>query len=235
MLPDARETRHHGIICWGLRPRPPPPVNIFMPTKRDLIRWFIHEVRWATPRNVAYFMEGSCNDKILSAYASELSEMQREKDRTLCLKRIKNQDGKCAYTMTAKTLPTFLFNHDVCLRDVIGKFLHGRGLLEVSFEKPADASILQYRFELDNGHMDVKQLERKLAHHYAGGGGQIVFFMRHREHPRLEERRLKKLFDISERVFPGKPNKVLGACYTRYLENGIVFNRKGQAKIKPGS
>src|SRR5512145_95471 len=102
-------------------------------TKRNLIRWFIKEVHWATPRNVAYFMEGRCTDKILSAYASELCEMQREKDSALRLKRIKNQDGKYAYTMTAKVLPTFLFNHDVCLRDVIGKFLCGRGLPEVSF------------------------------------------------------------------------------------------------------
>jgi len=175
-------------------------------------------------------MEGKCTDKLLSAYTSELSEMQREKDRTLRLKRIKNQDGKCAYTMTAKALPTFLFNHDVCLRDVIGKFLNSRGLQEISFEQPADASIAQYSFELDNGHMDDRQLEIKLRNHYVGGGGQIVFIMRHREYPRLEARRLQKIFNISEKVFPGMPNKVLGACYTEYLENGIIYNRKGQAK-----
>jgi hypothetical protein len=81
--------------------------------------------------------------------------------------------------------------------------------------------------------MDMRQLEKKLLNHYAGIGGQAVFFMRHREHPRLEERRLRKLFYISERVFPRQPNKVLGACYTQYLENGIVFNRKGQVKIQP--
>jgi hypothetical protein len=201
-------------------------------TKRNLIRWFIREVHWATPRNVAYFTEGRCNDKILKAYSSELSEMQREKDRTLRLKRIKNQDGKYAYTQAAKTLPTFLFNHDVCLRDVIGKFLHGEDMPDVSFQYPADASIFQYHFELDNGHMDESQLEKKLLNHYARAPGQVVFFMRHREHPRLEARRLKKLFAISERVFPSQPNKVLGACYTQYLENGIVFNRKGQVKIE---
>ena len=101
-----------------------------MATKRDLIRWFIKEVSWATPRNVAYLIEGKCDRNILSVYSSELSEMQREKDRTLRLKRIKNQDGKYAYTMTAKALPTFLFNHDVCVRDVIGKFLHDREMIE---------------------------------------------------------------------------------------------------------
>lgn len=213
----------------GLTPQAPAPC-LYLMTKRNLIRWFIKEVHWATPRNVAYFMEGKCTDKIFSAYASELCEMQREKDSALRLKRIKNQDGKYAYTMTAKTLPTFLFNHDVCLRDVIGKFLCGRGLPEVSFEHPADAFIFQYHFELDNGHMDDNQLEKKLLDHYAGTSGQVIFFMRHREHPRLEERRLKKLFHVSEKVFPDQPNKVLGACFSQYLENGIVFNRKGQAK-----
>lgn len=198
-----------------------------------MIRWFIKEVRWATPRNAAYFIEGKCNDKIMNAYSSELSEMQREKDSTLRLKRIKNQDDKYAFTMQAKTLPTFLFNHDVCVRDMIGKFLHDQGLQYVSFERPADASIRHYRFELDNGHMNDSQLEEKLVKHYANTGGQVVFIMRHRECPRLEAKRLQKVFNISEKVFPGKPNKVLGACYTEYLKNGILYNRRGEAKIKP--
>ena len=226
---DAATTQTYLL---GLAPTDPlPRIYIFMATKRDLIRWFIKEVCWATPKNVAYFMEGRSNSKILSAYASELSEMQREKDSSLRLKRIKNQDGKHAYTMFAKTLPTFLFNHDVCLRNVIGKFLHDKGLQEVSFEKPADASIWQYHFELDNGHMDDKQLEEKLVKHYAHAHGQVIFIMRHRECPHLEAGRLQKVFNISEKVFPSKPNKVLGACYTQFLKNGIVWSRKGQSKI----
>jgi hypothetical protein len=202
-------------------------------TKRDLIRWFIKEVHWATPRNVAYFMEGRCNTALNRIYSSELSEMRKVKDRTLRLKRIRNQDGHCAYTMLAKTLPTFLFNHNVAVRNIIGKFLHGRGMQEVSFERPADASIRQYRFELDNGHMSESQLEEKLSANYSRLNVQILFIMRHRECPHLEAKRLNKVFQISAKVFPHQPNKVLGACYTRYLENGIVFNRKGQAKLKP--
>ena len=103
----------------------------------------------------------------------------------------------------------------------------------MSFERPADASISQYRFELDNGHMNERQLEEKLVKNYARQIVQIIFIMRHRECPRLEAERLKKVFQISHKVFPHQPNKVLAACYTSYLENGIVFNRKGQAKIKP--
>ena len=204
-----------------------------MATKRDLIRWFIKEVHWATPKNVAYFMEGRGDSARSRVYSSELSEMQKVKDRTLRLKRIRNQDGHFAYTMLAKTLPTFLFNHNVCVRNIIGKFLHDNGLRNVSFGKPADASISQYRFELDNGHMNESQLEEKLVKNYSRLNVQIIFIMRHRECPHLEAERLRKVFQISSKVFPHQPNKVLGACYTSYLENGIVFNRKGQAKLKP--
>jgi hypothetical protein len=202
-------------------------------TKRDLIRWFIKEVHWATPKNVAYFMEGRGGSAVSRVYSSELSEMQKVKDRTLRLKRIRNQDGHFAYTMLAKTLPTFLFNHNVAVRNIIGKFLHGNGMQEVSFERPADAAIRQYRFELDNGHMSEKQLEEKLVKNYSRLPVQLIFIMRHRECPHLEAERLNKVFRISAKVFPHQPNKVLAACYTSYLENGIVFNRKGQAKLKP--
>ena len=178
-------------------------------------------------------MEGRGGSAVSRVYSSELSEMQKVKDRTLRLKRIRNQDGHFAYTMLAKTLPTFLFNHNVAVRNIIGKFLHGNGMQEVSFERPADAAIRQYRFELDNGHMSEKQLEEKLVKNYSRLPVQLIFIMRHRECPHLEAERLNKVFRISAKVFPHQPNKVLAACYTSYLENGIVFNRKGQAKLKP--
>jgi hypothetical protein len=81
--------------------------------------------------------------------------------------------------------------------------------------------------------MSERQLEEKLVKNYARQIVQIIFIMRHRECPHLEAKRLNKVFQISAKVFPHQPNKVLGACYTSYLENGIVFNRKGQAKLKP--
>lgn len=154
--------------------------------------------------------------------------MLKVKDSSQRLKRIKNQDGKYAYTMYAKTIPTFLFNHDVCVRDVIGKFMHDRGRQKVSFQQPADASILHYCFELDNGHMTDKQLEDKLLTHYANIDVQVVFVMRHRESPQLEAGRLNKIYEISGKLFDDKPNKVLGACYTKFLQNGIIYNRKGK-------
>lgn len=157
--------------------------------------------------------------------------MLKVKDSSQRLKRIKNQDGKYAYTMHAKTLPTFLFNHDVCLRDAIGKFLHDNDPYRVSFEKPADAVIGQFHFELDNGHMNEAQLKEKIRLHYTNANVQVVFIMRHREKPELENQRLKMIFSLSDGILHDQPNKILAACYTQYLKDGIIYNRKGPAKI----
>lgn len=157
--------------------------------------------------------------------------MLKTKDSSQRLKRIKNQDNKFAYTLTAGSLPTFLFNHDMCLKDVIGKFLHDNDLHRVSFEKPADAVIGQFHFELDNGHMNEAQLEEKIRLHYANANVQAVFIMRHREKPELENQRLQMIFGLSDRILHDQPNKILAACYTQYLKDGIIYNRKGPAKI----
>lgn len=204
-----------------------------MKRNRDIIRWFIQQVDWVVPSNLAYLIYGRCDRKLERTYASELSEMLKVKDSSLRLRKIVNQDGKHAYTRYAKVLPTFSFNHDCALRNVIGKFLKVRDVdeaQEVSLERPSDASILHYRLELDNGHMDDTQLKEKILKHYMDGNIQIVFIMRHREFPHLEEERLKKIFDISKELFYDKPNRILGACYTKFLENGKFYNHKGEEK-----
>jgi hypothetical protein len=232
MVTDARTTRDiMKPFSWGFAPRPLAPINLnFMKGQRKLIRWFIWQVIWATPQNVAYFLNGKCDPKIYRFYSSELSEMLREKDSELRLKKIINQDGKHAYTLNARTLPTFSFNHDVCLRDVIGKWFHDREPNEVSFERPADANILHYRLEFDNGHMDSDQLKKKIREHYTQGNIQVVFIMRSLYSPKTEEARLKKIFEISKELFYDQPNRILGACYLKFLHNGKLYNRKGEAK-----
>jgi len=186
---------------------------------------------WVVPRHLAYFLFGRCDKRLERVFASELSEMLKVKDSSLRLRRITNQDGKHAYTLYAKTLPTFSFNHDCCVRDVIGKFLHDQGTQNVSFEKPADASILQYRFEMDNGHMDETQLREKVLKHYMNGNIQIIFIMRHRELPELEIERLKKIVEISKDLFYDKPNRILVACYSEFLADGKLYNQKGEEKL----
>lgn len=198
--------------------------------KRKCIRWFINEVKWATPENVAYFIEGKSNEKIYRKYCSELLEMTQVKDSDLKLRRIQNQNKNHAFTLSATpaNLPTFTYNHDVALRNVLGKFMHERGAQEISFKQPADASILRYRFEMDNGHMSSDQLEEKITNHYRTGNIQVVFIMRSLYDS--EEARLKKIFDISQDLFYDQPNRILGACYLKFLDNGKIFNRKMEAK-----
>jgi hypothetical protein len=198
--------------------------------KRKNIRWFIETVSWATPENVAYFLEGRSDEKLYRRYCSELFEMTQVKNRELRLKRIQNQNGNHAFTFDAK-LPTFTYNHDVALRNVLGKYLHDREMYradEVSFKQPADANIRHYRFELDNGHMTDEQLEEKISNHYRKGDIQAVFIMRSLYNS--EDARLKKIFDISEKLFYDQPNRILGACYSKFLNNGKLYNRKGEEK-----
>ena len=221
-------------FSWGLRPQAPcPDFSNFMKRNRDIIRWFIQQVDWVVPSNLAYLIYGRCDRKLERTYASELSEMLKVKDSSLRLRKIVNQDGKHAYTRYAKVLPTFSFNHDCALRNVIGKFLKVRNVdeaREVSLERPSDASILHYRLELDNGHMDSKQLKQKIKKYYTEGNIQAVFIMRHRENPDCEGARLQKIFDISEELFYDQPNRILGACYLKFLNNGKLFNRKGDER-----
>lgn len=195
--------------------------------KRKNIRWFINEVKWATPENVAYALEGRSDEKLYRQYCSELFEMTLVKNSDLKLRRIQNQNGNHAFTFSA-TLPTFTYNHDVALRNVLGKFMHERGRQKVSFERPADASIEHYRFELDNGHMSGDQLEEKIFNHYSKGDIQAVFIMRSLYD--TEEPRLKKIFDISEELFYDQPNRILGACYLKFLKDGNIYNRRGDVK-----
>lgn len=219
---------------WGLRPQAPcPDFSNFMKRNRDIIRWFIQQVDWVVPSNLAYLIYGRCDRKLERTYASELSEMLKVKDSSLRLRKIVNQDGKHAYTRYAKVLPTFSFNHDCALRNVIGKFLKVRDVdeaQEVSLERPSDASILHYRLELDNGHMDQTQLREKILKHYMFGNIQVVFIMRSLYSESSEEARLKKIFDISQDLFYDQPNRILGACYLKYLENGKIYNRKGDER-----
>lgn len=201
-----------------------------MKGKRALIRTFLELVLWATPSNVAYFIEGRCDARLRRRYASELSEMLRVKDREYRVRKVKNEAGQGAYTLKVRSLPGFKFNHDVALRDVLGKWLHDRGVKEISFKPPADATLGAYRFELDTGHMNLKQLEDKIEDHYFSDPVQVLFFMKHRVNPNLERERVRIIFDISQRMFFSKPNKLLAAGYSQYLSNGRLYNRKGEVK-----
>ena len=201
-----------------------------MKEERERIRSFIEIVQWATSANIAYFLHGFCNPKLTRRYASELSEMARVKDRTKQLRRIANQNGQSAYTLTRKTVPTFRYSHDVALRNVLGKLFNQTGLVAVDFKTSADAALGQSYLEMDNGHMDQRQLEHKIVQHYFNGDRPVIFIMRHRDNPTLEDQRKQIIFALSETIFHSRPDKLLAAGYSEFLQHGKFYNRKGEEK-----
>jgi hypothetical protein len=105
----------------------------------------------------------------------------------------------------------------------------------------ADAMLLltagNLYFEFDSGHMGRGQLKDKIKARYIGKGAfRVVFFMGTAEYAHwknlatikcLEKNRLTLLFEVARRVLKDKPNRLLGACYHEYLEDGKVYNHKG--------
>jgi hypothetical protein len=43
-----------------------------------------------------------------------------------------------------------------------------------------------------------------------------------------EESRLKKPFRISSEVLKGKKGRILGCCYSQFLEDGKIWNHKSE-------
>jgi hypothetical protein len=44
----------------------------------------------------------------------------------------------------------------------------------------------------------------------------------------LEESHLKKLFKISGEVLKGGKGKILGCCYSQFLEDGKIWNHRSE-------
>ena len=123
--------------------------------------------------------------------------------------------------------------HDKNLRDCLCKFSFDRnyeGKFSIRNDRNADAVMGNLYFEFDNGHMDEEQLSHKMRKYYSGHGQfQVVFWMAHREKKSwLEKERLQKLFDIIGELFYDRPNRIVAAQYSGFIENGKLFNFKGK-------
>jgi hypothetical protein len=198
--------------------------------KRNKIRQFIETVQWATPSNISYLLDGQYDAMLYRKYEKELIEMTQTRY-VSPLKKIGNNDGRRAFTYmeTRKDIGTHHFNHDTKLRNCIARFFYDYGMKDVSFKGTADATLGNIFFEFDNGHMNDDQLEEKLRTHYLGRGNyRVVFFMSHRYNNDLEKERLHKLSGLVKEVMYKKPNRILGACYSQYLKDGLIFNLKGE-------
>jgi hypothetical protein len=78
-----------------------------------------------------------------------------------------------------------------------------------------------------------------LTRAFSYGAYRVIFWMGTAEYAHwknmekvksLEQNRLNMLFDIIKNVLKDKPNRILGASYHQYLENGKLYNRKGELK-----
>ena len=138
-----------------------------------------------------------------------------------------------------KNIGSFKFLHDSRLRDCLARYFYDRkyeGIEKLRLDKNADAVFEDIYFELDNGNEDRKQLADKIRTHYAGKGKfQVIFWMttdyythwKTKENiEKLEENRLKLLFEVANDIIPYKPNRLLAASYHKYLEDGRIYSFK---------
>ena len=138
-----------------------------------------------------------------------------------------------------KKIGSFKFLHDSRLRDCLGRYFYDRKYADIErlrLDKNADAVCGDMYFELDNGNEDRKQLTDKIRRYYSGQGKlQVIFFVTTEYFShwksrgniiKLEENRLKLLFEVASKILKHKPNRLLAASYHKYLEDGQVCNYK---------
>ena len=218
-----------------------------MTLSRSIIREFIAKVEWATATNICYLLTGKRRRRDYAIIAAELNSMCRTKRREIRLKKLQH-DFYTPYALATSSRTSLnhrQVEHDIKLRNCLGKYLYicGAGLLEyLSLRTFADAVLTLptgnlFFFEFDSGHMGKKQLIEKIKERYiCKGAYRVVFFLGTAEYAHwknietikcLERNRLDILFRIVRKVLKDKPNRVLGACYHEYLQNGKIYNHKG--------
>ncbi|HOW53622.1 MAG TPA: hypothetical protein PLR60_03120 [Syntrophorhabdaceae bacterium] len=217
-----------------------------MKLSRHVIRQYISKVEWATASNVCFLLSGKRKRRDYAVVAAELNSMCRTKRREIRLKKLHHEFYTCYALATnpRSTLNHRQVEHDIKLRNCLGKYFHycGYELIEyLSIKTHADAvlglSAGDLYFEFDSGHMGRGQLKDKIkAHYICKGAYRVVFWTGTAEYAHwknlatikcLEKNRLNLLFEVARRVLKDKPNRLLGACYHEYLEDGKIYNHKG--------
>ena len=144
-----------------------------------------------------------------------------------------------SYLSKKKNIGSFKFLHDSRLRDCLARYFYDNkyeGIDKLKLDINADAIHEDIYFELDNGNEDRKQLTDKIQSNYSGKGKfQVVFWMTtdYYSHWKtkenmvaLENNRLALLFSVVKEVLPFKPNRVIGASYHQFLDDGQLLNYK---------
>lgn len=234
----------------GLSPKNIGPINLFIKTlmqkfDRFLVRSFLDKTDWAAVPTIALLLFGNRGRIAHKDANKELSQMSHLK-RPGSLKRL-----PCSHAVVyanpstkRKRIGNGLFDHDNKTREVVAKMCNPYGIRavdSVSMAPPSDARIGNIFIEFDNGHMTDHQLEEKILKNYSKAGMfQVAFIMaspykahwRTKEKTKADEiRRLNKLFAVSSRILPHKPNRIIGASYEQFLEDGKFYNCKGHEVI----
>ena len=149
--------------------------------------------------------------------------------------------GEVAFTIDLNYLPYKLFKHNSYLRNCLAKFIHDYPdfKCKIKNDKSADALVFndyeKFYIEMDmggeNGGGKVEgELDKKFTENYSDQGCyRVIYFMASRYSQDTEQNRLNKLFEILKKIKYRKPGRILAACYTLYLNNGIIYNRHQEA------
>ncbi len=232
----------HEMVSWGVPQAPS--FQFIMHIKRHLIRLFLQGAEWATPRNIIILANGTYTSKGSQSIRTELNRMTAVKQGTALIKLSCKRGAAYAFPdCTKRDVGGFMFDHNEKLRDCLARYLCDRkykGIDDLTTKTPnkklqPDARIGDRYFELDNGHMDDKQLKEKIKNYSGKGKFQVIFIMttRYKAHWRtkedikkLEQKRLRKLLEIARQEIRQKPNRILANAYEDYLETGQLYNFK---------
>ncbi len=213
-----------------------------MIVNRFLIRQFIRHVKWASVSNLCYLLTGRNERREHNILHVELNRMMKTKNPDIRLNRI-NHEYYSIYKLAREEKNNINRQHplhEIRLRDCLGKYFHGKDFEGLSVPNTYDAHYQNICFEFDNGNMSKDQLIDKIKRHYTGKGiFQVIFWMATAEYAhwktkenikRLENNRLIMLFDILKETMKEKPNRILGASYSQFLEDGKLFNMRREAR-----
>lgn len=197
---------------------------------------YLEAVEWATPKCFIILGAGKYTTRGTVPIRVDLCKMsqmgairklsQRRREAVYASVNSKRYDVGCGNR----------FDHDVRLRECLAKYFHDHAIdlkfLKLENDKHADAYFndgkTRLYFEFDNGNEDEAQLREKFQKYYKDEGKyRVIFFMASRYNQ--EQSRLDKLFNIVEGEMKGLTGRILGACYSQYLENGKVYNLRGEA------
>lgn len=203
-----------------------------MKGRANLIREFIGKTDWATAENVAYLIFGKCDPELKNDADWALTKLTKLKSSDKKLKLLPNEYQKiyALWDNPKHRKGDRNLNHDIKLRNVLAVLKPDQ--ISISNYEGADAVIEtkgdKFFIELDNGNEDREFLENKIKSQYGGKGEyQVIFIMASREGEK-EKTRLENLWKIIESSLKYKKGRVLGACYSQFLQDQKLNNWKGK-------